>query len=49
MSNLNIAKTKDMIIDFGKSAISVSTTVIHARVTELVEAYRYLCTVIYNK
>ncbi|XDV22955.1 hypothetical protein PO909_027697 [Leuciscus waleckii] len=47
--SLNISKTKDMIIDFGKSAISVSPTVINGRDIEFVDEYRYLGTVIDNK
>jgi hypothetical protein len=46
---LNVKKTKDMIMDFGKSATVYNDIIINGEVVEQVETYKYLGTIINNK
>lgn len=46
---MNIAKTKDMIIDFRKRAPDQEVTILKGQKVEYVDKYKYLGTVIDNK
>lgn len=46
---LNVAKTKDMVIDFRSKPPAVQLTIIKGQVVEGVETYKYLGTIIDKK
>jgi hypothetical protein len=46
---LNIKKTKDMIVDFGRTATMYEDIVVNGDLVERVENYKYLGTIINNK
>ncbi len=47
--DINLFKTKDMIIDFRKNPTDISPVVINDHVVEVVHQFKYLCTVIDEK
>lgn len=46
---LNVSKTKDMVLDFRKTAQTSLPTVIHGTAVEMVDSYKYLGTIIDNR
>lgn len=46
---LNVNKTKDMVLDFRKTAQTSLPTVINGTVVEMVDSYKYLGTIIDNR
>ena len=46
---LNVTKSKELIIDFGREKISMDPTVIRGQPVEMVENYKYLGTIINSK
>ena len=39
---LNVEKTKELVIDFGRKKVEVSPVVINGREVEIVQSYKYL-------
>lgn len=46
---LNVTKSKELIIDFGREKISMDPIVIRGQPVEMVENYKYLGTIIDSK
>ena len=47
--DLNVTKTKELLIDFRKQPPAVSTITIHGEIVERVEKYKYLGIILDNK